>query len=75
VQKGDAESLREAAHSLKTSSANLGATELSSLCKQLEDLGGGAKAEAAAELLGRLDDTYQAVISALAREMEKTGHE
>ncbi|MBU0910232.1 MAG: response regulator [Proteobacteria bacterium] len=75
VQKADAESLREAAHSLKTSSANLGATELAALCKELEHLGGGAKAEAAAELLVRLDDTYQEVISALTLEMEKTGDE
>ncbi|MCK9296699.1 MAG: response regulator [Desulfobulbaceae bacterium] len=73
VQQGDAESLREAAHSLKTSSANLGATGLASLCKQLEDLGGRAKAEAAAELLERLDASYQEVIASLALEMEKTG--
>jgi len=75
VQKADAAALREAAHSLKTSSANLGATELASLCKELEELGGKGKPDAAGELLDRLDDTYQQVISALAQEMEKTSDE
>jgi signal transduction histidine kinase/CheY-like chemotaxis protein/HPt (histidine-containing phosphotransfer) domain-containing protein len=75
VKKGDAEALREAAHSLKTSSANLGATELASLCKELEDLGARTKIEAAGALLDRLDDVYQEVISALALEMEKTSDE
>lgn len=76
LKKADAEALREAAHSLKTSSANLGATELASLCKELEDLGSRGKTEeAAGELLDRLDDTYQEVISALALELEKTSNE
>ncbi|MEW6520510.1 MAG: response regulator [Thermodesulfobacteriota bacterium] len=75
VHKGDGEALREAAHSLKTSSANLGAIELASLCKELEVLGGSAGTEAAAELLDRLDDAYREATAALAREMENTGDE
>jgi HPt (histidine-containing phosphotransfer) domain-containing protein len=75
AHKGDGEALREAAHSLKTSSANLGASELAALCKELEVLGGSAGTEAAAELLDRLDDAYQETIAALAREMENTGDE
>src|SRR6478672_3946669 len=42
IAAGDASTLRRAAHTLKGSSANLGATALSAICKTLEDL---AKAE------------------------------
>jgi HPt (histidine-containing phosphotransfer) domain-containing protein len=35
---GDAEGLRRAAHSLKSSSANFGALTLSRLCKTVEDM-------------------------------------
>ncbi len=39
AQAGDAESLRRSAHSIKSSSANLGAMILSGLCKELEEMG------------------------------------
>ncbi|MFH1214984.1 MAG: response regulator [Pseudomonadota bacterium] len=71
VQKGDGSELSEAAHSLKTSSANLGAMDLSSFCKKLEDLGREQKTGEAGEYLDHLDALYQIVIDALGKELEK----
>ena len=39
AETNNAESLRRAAHSFKSNSANFGATVLAALCKQLEELG------------------------------------
>ena len=39
VETGDAETMGQVAHSLKSASANVGATELSGLCESLERLG------------------------------------
>jgi HPt (histidine-containing phosphotransfer) domain-containing protein len=36
METGDAESLRRAAHTLKSSSANVGATCLSEICREIE---------------------------------------
>ena len=74
-QRGDGEALREAAHNLKTSSANLGAVELAALCKEMEELGRQGRPEAARALLDRLDDAYQEVLAALSLELEKTSDE
>ena len=38
-QAGDAETLRRAAHSLKSNAANFGAEEMRRMCKDLEDKG------------------------------------
>ena len=47
----DADRVRKSAHTLKSSSANLAALNLSSLCKNLEDAGRGQKLQHAAPLL------------------------
>ncbi|MBI5557820.1 MAG: response regulator [Deltaproteobacteria bacterium] len=75
VSRGDGEALREAAHSLKTSSANLGAAELAGLCKKMEEMGRMEKIAAAETLLEVLDDRYQTALSALSLEIEKSGDE
>ena len=56
---GEAEQMGRAAHSLKGSSANLGATTLAALCKEVEDLGDE----------GRLVDDQ--VLDCLARERDR----
>ncbi len=68
---GDSESLRQAAHSLKSSSANLGATRLAALCKELEQRGRDRRLEDAATLLQEIDGYYAQVREALTVEIER----
>jgi HPt (histidine-containing phosphotransfer) domain-containing protein len=65
-----AEDLARLAHSLKGSSANLGAARLSLLCARLEAAAKGADATLARELASRLDDEMQTACRAL---MEAAG--
>ena len=62
---GDAGSLRRAAHSLKSNSANFGATALSQTCKKLEDLAKGGTLDGAGELIDRATAQYQQAQKAL----------
>ncbi|MFO1372330.1 MAG: Hpt domain-containing protein [Candidatus Competibacteraceae bacterium] len=71
VPAGDSESLRQAAHSLKSSSANLGATQLAALCKELEQRGRERRLDGVAALLQEVDSNYARVREALAVEMER----
>ena len=67
TQKGDGESLRMAAHSLKSSSANVGAINLSELCRKIEEMARAGDMPAAGDLLlGRLEEEYQSVREALS---------
>ncbi|MDE3120098.1 MAG: response regulator, partial [Nitrospirota bacterium] len=65
LRQGDASALERAAHSLKSSSAALGATGLSHRCKALETMGRGkdlAQAEAVlAQVEADLADTHKAL--------------
>lgn len=71
ITRADADGLQEAAHSLKSSSANLGATSFSALCKRLENLGQDGNTRAAQDLKENLYAQYQQVLKALAKESEK----
>ena len=71
VSSEDSVLLQEAAHSLKTASANLGAVTLAAICKELEETGRQKKAAAAGELLVRLEESFQEALAALARELEE----
>jgi CheY-like chemotaxis protein/HPt (histidine-containing phosphotransfer) domain-containing protein len=66
VHQGDAQAVQQAAHTLKSSSANLGATELATLCRELESLGRQGCLEPAAALMQQLETTYPGVRQALA---------
>jgi two-component system sensor histidine kinase/response regulator len=57
----DAGLIRMAAHSLKSSSANLGALTLSKLCKELEEMGRNKRIEGASELLLQVQEEYREV--------------
>lgn len=59
VTAGDAESLRRAAHMLKSSSANVGAARLSDLFRQLEMMGKSSQLEEARALLDRMRRAYR----------------
>jgi len=70
VEQGDAVRLGDSAHSLKTSSANLGAVGLAALCKELENLGRVEKsADPAQQLLDNLQSEYQQTVKALSAEI------
>ena len=71
IEKGDAKGLHVAAHSLKSSSSYLGATKLSDMAKELENMGRAGSLEGAKEKLGRLESEYERVRSAL--EVERKG--
>jgi signal transduction histidine kinase/DNA-binding response OmpR family regulator/HPt (histidine-containing phosphotransfer) domain-containing protein len=68
---GDTEQLRKTAHSLKSSSANVGALTLSQRCKDLEQLGRTNTTAGAAELLADMEHSFQAVRQALGALLEK----
>ncbi|HWQ95507.1 MAG TPA: response regulator [Gammaproteobacteria bacterium] len=65
VATGDAEGLRRSAHSMKSSSANLGATVLSSLCKELEEMGRSGDLRQAAQKCQQAQREFDAARRAL----------
>jgi len=58
VEANHAENLRLAAHSLKSSSANVGARTLSDICRQLEACGREERMAEAQPLLGSMHEAY-----------------
>jgi CheY-like chemotaxis protein len=72
VAQHDAKALRYAAHTLKSSSANLGAFALSALCKDLEAMGDGGVVAPAVTLLPALAAEYQLVREALSAELQRS---
>ena len=72
VAGADPEALRQAAHSLKSSSANLGATRVAALCRELEQSGRERRLEGVVELLRELEIHYDRARDALAAELESS---
>ena len=62
---GDAPVLQRAAHSLKSNSANFGATQLSGMAKELEGMGKSGQTGAAHDLLQQAAAEYERVRTAL----------
>ncbi|MFD2365940.1 response regulator [Pseudoduganella sp. GCM10020061] len=71
ISGGDSEKLRSAAHSLKSSSANVGAETLAQLCKQMETLGRTETTEGAATILSDMEQEFQAVRHSLTEILER----
>ncbi|SFM12945.1 response regulator [Rugamonas rubra] len=71
VDGGQPGPLRKAAHSLKSSSANVGAEHLAQLCKELEQLGRDDRTDGGAALLEQMEREFQAVRQALSAILEK----
>ena len=74
VETGDAETMGQVAHSLKSASANVGATELSGLCESLERLGELVQklgylpaADKTEDTLAAIQGEYSAVQAALSK--------
>ena len=66
VAQRDSEAVRQAAHSLKSASANLGATQLAEMCQALE---GQARAGGCPQSAGELD-ALEAAFAQVRRELE-----
>jgi HPt (histidine-containing phosphotransfer) domain-containing protein len=58
VEKGDAPRLRRAAHTLKSNSADMGATELARLCARLEALGKAGSLDGTAALAAQAETEF-----------------
>ena len=61
LQTADSESLAKAAHSLKSSSLNMGATALGELCASLEKIGKSGTTAETGDLFARAELEYAAV--------------
>ncbi len=65
--KGERESVRRAAHTLKSSSANVGATNLSTLCRKVEEMAREGKMPGSGDpVLAILEGEYRSVREALS---------
>jgi CheY-like chemotaxis protein len=69
VRSRDAEGMGKTAHRLKSASANLGATILASICKELETAGRSGQLDGAERLLAAIGSEYERVSQALTREV------
>ena len=68
---GNSELLRGTAHSLKSSSANIGALKLAELCADLESMGRDKELANAVSTLGILEFEFEAVCDALHCELQE----
>jgi CheY-like chemotaxis protein len=59
LEQGDAAELRRAAHTIKSSSNDFGATTLAELCQELETMGKAGTLDGAAELVTRVEKEYE----------------
>ncbi len=67
---GNGELMRASAHSLKSASANLGASRLAELCEELEDFGRNDNAISSLATLGIVEFEFEAVCNALSLELD-----
>ena len=67
---GDAPEIARSAHSLKSSSANVGASVLSRYCGEIEALARGAQTEKARKIFVKIESEHGRVQSALSAEFE-----
>jgi HPt (histidine-containing phosphotransfer) domain-containing protein len=65
VERGDADGLRRAAHTLKSNAATFGAAALAELCQELEAIGEAGTVAGASELLVRADTQHERLRSDL----------
>jgi CheY-like chemotaxis protein/HPt (histidine-containing phosphotransfer) domain-containing protein len=71
AEDADTGALRLAAHTLKSSSANLGATAAAALCKELENCGRNGSVAGTTELVAALDAELAGVYVALEAELNQ----
>jgi signal transduction histidine kinase/CheY-like chemotaxis protein len=66
AERSDAPAMQKAAHSLKSSSANVGALQLSALCSELEMMARANNTDGVAQKVRALEAEFERVIHALA---------
>jgi two-component system sensor histidine kinase/response regulator len=71
LQQGQAEEVRRAGHTLKSTGATFGAMRFSELSRSLESLAMSGTLDGAAELIARIEAEYQAVRIALETVRER----
>ncbi len=71
VEEGDADRIRRAAHTMKSSSANLGAVVVVALCKRLEDEARAGKLADADTLVDQIEEELGQITEVLASEVER----
>jgi signal transduction histidine kinase/CheY-like chemotaxis protein/HPt (histidine-containing phosphotransfer) domain-containing protein len=69
VARNDASAIKNAAHSLKSSSGNVGAFTLSALCKEMEEIGRNNATAQATDTLSAIETEYAAVQDVLEAEV------
>ncbi len=69
LARNDANAMGRQAHSMKSSSATLGAHALAALCKEMEAMGRSGTTENADELLSRMETEYASVAKILNGEL------
>lgn len=74
INAGDSYTLRRAAHSLKSSSANLGAIQLADYCRQLEACGEQQRCFDALQFIGPMKAEFAQVCYALQKELTGAEH-
>jgi signal transduction histidine kinase/DNA-binding response OmpR family regulator/HPt (histidine-containing phosphotransfer) domain-containing protein len=72
--EGDAAGLRMAAHTLKSGSADMGATALSELCAEMEAMGKAGEMEGAPEMAARAGEMFEGARLALERKRGEAGN-
>ena len=70
AEEEDSKALLVAAHSLKSSSAYIGAMRLSAICKELEEMGRTGNLEQATDKAKELKAEYERVRTSLEKEMK-----
>lgn len=65
VAEGDGSRIEQGAHSLKSSSGNLGAVRLQRLCQEMEDAGEEGRLDDAQALLPQLETTCEQTLRSL----------
>jgi CheY-like chemotaxis protein/HPt (histidine-containing phosphotransfer) domain-containing protein len=70
LRASDAAALKVAAHTLKSSSASLGATDLSLLCKQIQSMAAEGSVEPAESVVVQVENEFAGVIIALRAELD-----
>jgi two-component system, sensor histidine kinase and response regulator len=71
VEAGEAQTVERIAHTLKGSSGNMGATRMTAVCSELEDVGASSVLYKAPELLKQLEEEFGRVRATLKAKIEK----
>jgi signal transduction histidine kinase/DNA-binding response OmpR family regulator len=74
VKAGEAHSVGRIAHTLKGSSGSMGATRMTTICSELEEVGASGDLSRTPELLERLEEEFGRVRIALEAKMARSGH-